>query len=163
MIKRWLPAPWLSLALVALWLLLARSVSAGQIIWALLIGWVMPLWFAPLRPERPHLHKPLVLLRLMGRVAVDGLVSNGQVLRSLLWRPSQPRRAGFVQVPLDLRDHTALTCLCIIATAVPGTVWCEMAPDGSVVVIHVWDLVDEAAFIADFKQRYERPLMDIFE
>ena len=34
MIKRWLPAPWLSLALVALWLLLARSVSAGQIIWA---------------------------------------------------------------------------------------------------------------------------------
>ena len=161
--RRWLPAPLLSLALAAVWLLLARSLGAGQVLLALLVGWLMPLLFASLRPERPRMRRPMVLLRLIGRVMVDGLVSNWQVLISLLRRRSHPPHSRFVQVPLTLRDPTALACLCVIATAVPGTVWCEMAPDGSVVVIHVWDLVDEAAFIADFQERYERPLREIFE
>lgn len=30
-------------------------------------------------------------------------------------------------------------------------------------VLHVWNLADEAEFIAHFKARYERPLMEIFE
>ena len=161
--KRWLPAPLLSLALAAMWLVLAGSLSAGQIVLAVLVGWLMPILFGPLRPERPRLRRPLVLLRLIGTVVLDGLRSNGQVLASLLRSRRHPPRSAFVQVPLELRDHTALACLCVIATAVPGTVWCEMAPDGSVVLIHVWDLPDEAAFITDFKTRYERPLMEIFE
>lgn len=161
--RRWLPAPLLSLALAAIWLVLAGSLGIGQLLLAALVGWLMPLLFGALRPERPRMRRPGVLLRLIGRVVVDGLVSNGQVFASLLRRGRRAPQSRFVQVPLALRDPTALACLCIIATAVPGTVWCEMAPDGSVVVIHVWDLADEAAFIADFKTRYERPLMEIFE
>jgi multicomponent K+:H+ antiporter subunit E len=30
-------------------------------------------------------------------------------------------------------------------------------------VLHVFDVVDEAAFIEHYKQRYERPLREIFE
>ena len=29
--------------------------------------------------------------------------------------------------------------------------------------MHVWDLEDKAAFIAHYKQRYEQPLIEIFE
>ena len=51
----------------------------------------------------------------------------------------------------------------MITTVVPGTVWSELALDRSVLLLHVFDLEDEAAFIEHFKHTYERPLMEIFE
>jgi len=46
---------------------------------------------------------------------------------------------------------------------IPGTVWSELAPDRSSLLVHVFDLDDEAAFIAHFKADYEHPLKEIFE
>lgn len=161
--RRWLPAPLLSLALAALWLVLARSASVGNVLLAALAGWLLPVVFAPLRPERPRVRRPLALLKLIVVVGWDALLSNFQVFGGLVrgqWRPPQRR---FVRVPLDLRDPTALACLCTITTFIPGSLWCEMAPDRTVVLIHAWDAPDEARFIADYKQRYEKPLMEIFE
>ena len=53
--------------------------------------------------------------------------------------------------------------LAMVATVVPGTVWTELAIDHSAVLLHVFDVDDEAAFVADFKARYEQPLKEIFE
>ena len=68
-----------------------------------------------------------------------------------------------MRIPLELRDPSALAALATITTVVPGTVWSELAFDRSALLLHVWDLNDEAEFIAYFKARYERPLMEIFE
>jgi multicomponent K+:H+ antiporter subunit E len=51
----------------------------------------------------------------------------------------------------------------LITTIVPGTVWSELARDRSMFLLHVFDLADEAEFVAHFKHRYERPLLEIFE
>jgi len=51
----------------------------------------------------------------------------------------------------------------MICTVVPGTVWSELSLDRSILLLHVWDLDDEAQFIEHFKTTYERPLMEIFE
>ena len=60
-------------------------------------------------------------------------------------------------------DHaSALAALAMVTTVVPGTVWCELAPDNSAVTLHVWDLVSEASFIHHYKSRYEAPLLEIF-
>jgi multicomponent K+:H+ antiporter subunit E len=64
---------------------------------------------------------------------------------------------------LDLRDANGLAALSMICTVVPGTVWAELALDRSVLLMHVFDLDDEAAFIAHFKTTYERPLLEIFQ
>jgi multicomponent K+:H+ antiporter subunit E len=66
-------------------------------------------------------------------------------------------------VPLELRDAHGLAALAIITAVVPGTVWSELAADRTSLLIHVFDLADEAAFIASYKARYERPLQEIFE
>lgn len=50
-------------------------------------------------------------------------------------------------------------CLCICCRA-SGDNACL---DRSVLLLHVFDLEDEAAFIEHFKHTYERPLMEIFE
>ena len=80
----------------------------------------------------------------------------------LAWRWRRPR-ARFVIVPLDLRDPHGLAALAMVTTVVPGTVWSEIALDCSALLLHVWDVEDEAAFVTSFKARYEAPLREIFE
>ena len=67
-----------------------------------------------------------------------------------------------MRIPLELRDPGALATLAVVTTIVPGTVWCELALDRSAVLLHVLEVDDEAAFVAHYKARYERPLMEIF-
>ena len=161
--KRWLPAPLLSLALAAMWLALAGSLAPADLLLALLLGLLAPWLFAALRPERPRARRPLAVLRLMGVVLIDSLHSNALVFFDLLRGRDRRISSHFVRIPLQLPDPTARACLCIIVTIVPGTVWCETAPDGSALLLHVWDVEDEAHFIADFKNRYEQPLKEIFQ
>ena len=73
------------------------------------------------------------------------------------------RRSGFVEIPLELRDPTALAILAVIITATPGTAWMQYDARRDAVLLHVFDLVDEADWIALIKGRYERLLLEIFE
>lgn len=164
MMRKLLPAPLLSLALLVMWLLLVRSYTLGQVLLGALAGWAMPWFFASLRPHRPRIRRPLVLARYILTVGWDVLLSNLQVLRGVLRVSARaPAQDGFVTIPLQLRDPSALAALAMVTTVVPGTVWCELARDGSALLLHVWDLEDKAAFIARYKQRYEQPLIEIFE
>lgn len=160
--KRWLPAPLLSLALFATWLLLNESLSPGHLLTGAIAGLVIPLLTRPLRPPGGRLRRPVRLLRLIGVVGWDVLVSALQVARGIFGARRRPPRATFVVVPLDLRDPFALAALAVITTVVPGTVWCELAHDRSALLLHVFDVEDEARFIAWYKSRYEQPLSEIF-
>ncbi|MBH3427471.1 Na+/H+ antiporter subunit E [Pseudomonas alkylphenolica] len=161
--KRLFPAPLLSLSLCLLWLLLNLSVSPGNLLLAVLLGMLAPLLMAPLRPVSAHIRHPWTVVRLIVRVGIDVLISNLQVARSVWTLNRRPPRSKFVHIPLELRDAHGLAALSMITTVVPGTIWSELALDRSVLLLHVFDLDDEARFIEHFKQTYERPLMEIFE
>lgn len=161
--NRLLPAPLLSLSLAVLWLVLNLSVSPGNILLAILLGIAAPLLMAPLRPLQARIRRPGTIIRLILRVGIDVLVSNLQVFRTVWTLGRTPPRSHFVHIPLDLRDAHGLAALSMITTVVPGTVWSELALNRSVLLLHVFDLDDEAAFIEHFKSTYERPLMEIFE
>ena len=66
-------------------------------------------------------------------------------------------------MPLQLRDPNALAVLATIVCITPGTAWAELSLDRSMLLLHVLEVEDAAAIAADIKQRYERPLMEIFE
>ena len=51
----------------------------------------------------------------------------------------------------------------MIVCITPGTAWAEISLDRSMLLLHVLELDDPATVIADVKQRYEAPLMEIFE
>ncbi len=161
--KRLFPAPWLSLSLWALWLLLNLSLSAGNLLLGAALGFLAPLMFAPLRPLPIRIRRPGVILKLFFLVGRDVVVSNIAVAWGVLTAGKKPPRSRFIKIPLDLRDANGLAALSMITTVVPGTIWSELALDRSVLLLHVFDLDDEATFIEHFKTAYERPLMEIFE
>jgi len=161
--KRWLPAPLLSAALLVLWLLLNQSLGLGQVLLGVAVAIAMPVLMAPLRPVAGPLRQPRVLALLILRVGGDVVLSALDVGRGVLRGGRRLPRGRFVVLPLELRNAHALTALAMITTVVPGTVWCELAPDRSALLLHVFDLDEEASFIAHFKHRYERPLLEIFE
>ena len=161
--KRLFPAPWLSLALWALWLLLNLSLSAGNLLLGAALAILAPLMFAPLRPLPVRIRRPGVILKLFFLVGRDVVLSNIAVAWGVLRAGKNPPRSRFIKIPLDLRDANGLAALSMITTVVPGTIWSELALDRSVLLLHVFDLDDDAQFIEHFKTAYERPLMEIFE
>ncbi|MFL6580551.1 MAG: Na+/H+ antiporter subunit E [Burkholderiales bacterium] len=164
MMKRLVPAPVLSLSLFALWLLLNQSISAGHFVIGIVVAVAMPLLAAPFRPVAAvRIRRPSVLLRLVFAVGWDVVMSNIKVGWDVLRYLGRKPASAFVRIPLELRDANALAALAIITTVIPGTVWCELALDRSAVLLHVWDLEDEATFIAHYKSRYEQRLMEIFQ
>jgi multicomponent K+:H+ antiporter subunit E len=163
MIRRVFPAPLLSVVLFIVWLLLNQSVSAGQLLMALAVAILVPMLTAGLRPRPARVRHPLTMLRLALTIVADTTVSNLQVARFLLM-PSQRRHpANFVTIPLEVRDPNALAVLAVIVCITPGTAWAELSMDRSALMLHVLEAGDPEAIIGHVKQRYERPLMEIFE
>ena len=74
--KRLFPAPWLSLALWALWLLLNLSLSAGNLLLGAALGFLGPLMMAPLRPLPIRIRRPGVIIKLFFLVGRDVILSN---------------------------------------------------------------------------------------
>ena len=162
--RRWLPSPVLSAALLAGWLLLAQSISPGHWLLGGVLAIALPLLSAPLRPTPARIRRPLVLARLIGVVGVDVVRSTLHVGGGILHVSGRAPQARFVVIPLALRDPHSLAALAVITAVVPGTVWCELSPDRSAFRLHVFDVdEDDEAFVARFKARYERPLQEIFE
>lgn len=160
--KRLLPAPLMSAMLFVLWLLLARHAGIATLAMAAVLAIAVPLLTSPLRPLPVRMRRPRSAITLLLTVAADAVVSNLQVARSV-WQLRSTPRGAFVRVPLDLDDANGLAVLAMITTIVPGTVWSELSVDRSALLLHVFDVDDEAAFVAHYKARYERPLVDIFE
>ncbi len=157
--------PWLLiLGLTSMWLLLVQSLSLGNVLLGLAVSALMTLGFQTVRPLHPHLHRPLAMLRLFGRAALDILRSNVAVARIVLgFTGNRAVRSGFVEVPLNLRDPHALAVLAAIMTATPGTVWADLSPDDTVLTIHVLDLRDPQAVRDMIRNRYEGLLREISE
>lgn len=161
--KRLFPAPLLSVLLCLVWLLLNRSASPGQIILGVLLGWLIPMLTQGLRPRSVSIKKPGTIIRLGLRVAADSVQSNAAVLRLLLMPGSRKKPAGFVHVPLQLRDPNGLAVLAMIVCITPGTAWAEISRDRSILLLHVLEADDPQGVIDHIKAFYERPLMEIFE
>lgn len=161
--KRLFPAPLLSAAIFLLWLALNRSVEASQVLLGLVVAIAAPLLSAPLRPTPVTIRHPATLLRLIFSVMRDVLASNAEVAWLIVRGAKRAPRAAFVAVPLEMRDPNGLAALALITTIVPGTVWSEFSLEGDMLLLHVFDVEDSAAFIDHFKDRYERPLRKIFE
>jgi multicomponent K+:H+ antiporter subunit E len=163
MIRRWLPYPLLSALLALAWLVLNQSMSPGSVLAGIVLGVALGRVFGLLRPPKARVRNPHVAAALLLRVLLDIVRSNLAVAGLILGGGGDKVRSGFVSIPLTLTDRHGLAVLACIITSTPGTVWVSYDAASSVLLIHVLDLVDEGTWIATIRQRYERPLLEIFQ
>ncbi|MFT3687532.1 Na+/H+ antiporter subunit E [Paenirhodobacter sp.] len=159
--KRLVPHPLVSLALLLMWLLLTRF-SIGH----LLLGGVVALAagraMATVQPAGPRLNKWWRIIPLFFIVGYDIAVSNVNVGRRILFGLRGPERgSGFLRIPLRLREPAPLAILALIVTATPGSVWVDFDPETGELLLHVLD-VGEADWPVLIRDRYEQPLLEIF-
>lgn len=162
--NRWLPSPPLSVAILAMWLLLNQTVAPAHILLGAFFAVAVPMLARPLRPLAPvRFRKPLVLARLLAMSLVEIVRSCFNVSRIILFAKPKGLNSQFIRVPLDLKDPHGLALLSCLINSTPGTVWVEILPGTHDLALHVFDLHDEQWWVDTIKTRYEQPLIEIFE
>lgn len=160
--RRFVPHPVLSLVLLGLWVVLTRP-SPGHLILGSVIGLLAGWAVAVLEIKGPLPRRLDNMVRLAAVVGWDIIRSNGAVAWLILsGGRGGRRRSGFVEIPLRLTDKRGLALLAVIITATPGTAWIDYDPEGNVLLLHVFDLVDEEGWRAIIRNRYEALLVEIF-
>lgn len=160
MTERLFPHPLMSLVLVAVWLLLVGSLSAGHVLLAVALGWFIPFVTRPFWPERPRLARPRLIARFARRVLIDIVRSNLAVARTVM-TPRPRIKPAFVEYPVELQSELAITVLASVIALTPGTVAAALSADRRTILIHALDVPDPGALVADLKTRYEILLREI--
>lgn len=159
---RWLPRPGLVIFLALIWLMLVNSVSLGQVVLGLFLGWAIAVLCKDFLIHIPRVRKPLKLCWFTLFVLWEIVVANLNVARLVLG-PQRKLNPAFVEVPMAIQDEFLLSVLASIISLTPGTVSAGLTPDHKIILLHGIDVRDSQTLIAEIKERYEAPLMEIFE
>lgn len=161
-LRHFVPYPLLSLVIVALSLVLAREMTGGQFVLAVILALAVPKLTERFWTDRPTLRHPLMALRLIAVVMFDVVTANLIVAR-LVVGPLDRLRPSLVEIPLDLRDGFVATILGSIVSLTPGTVSIDVDCERWMLLVHALDVEDTQVLAETIKARYETPLREIFE
>jgi multicomponent K+:H+ antiporter subunit E len=163
MLRKFLPHPWLTLVLIAVWQMLANTVTTGTLVFGAILGIVVPWITAAYWPDRPRLSSPFRIVEYILIVLWDIVVANVIVAAIILFKRNSTIRSQWVTVPLDLKTPEAITVLAGTITMTPGTVSSDVSADGRALLVHCLHTDDPEGVRDQIKSRYERRLKEIFE
>ncbi len=159
--KRLLPHPIVSFFIALVWLALHASAAPVDLAAAAIAALVLPIALGGLLEDTVRIRRPGVAVRLALVVLCDVVVANLKVARRVLG-PLARLRPALVEVPLDTSHPDAVALLASIITMTPGTVAADVDDARTRILVHVLDLDDAPALVAEIKRRYEAPLKEIF-
>ena len=162
LVRRLLPHPGLSLIVALVWMMLVNRFAWGSLVFAAVLGLVIPVMTAPYWPDRPRVGSPRRIAAYVGIVLIDIAKANIAVARIVLFLPKRDLRPCWLTVPLDLTSPEAITVLAATITLTPGTVSCDLSEDGHALLVHCLHAPDPAAVLDEIKTRYEARLKEIF-
>lgn len=165
MLRRLLPHPGLTLVLILVWLGLVNEFRWGSLVFAILLGIVIPWLTAAWWPERPLLRLKRLpqMIEYLWIVIYDIVKSNFVVAKIVLFLPHAALRPAWITVPIELKTPEAITLLAGTITMTPGTLTADMSGDGRALLIHALHAPDPDSVRDEIKERYEARLRRIFE
>ncbi|HRF83116.1 MAG: Na+/H+ antiporter subunit E [Xanthomonadales bacterium] len=159
--KRWLPSPPLAVMVFCFWLLLNDTVTVGHAAMGLVLALLIPPFAARLDREFARIGSLRKVPKMLAILLLDIVYSNVTVAMQVLG-PERRITPGFIWLPLDIRNIHGIAALTSIITLTPGTVSSALSDDRRYLLVHVLHLEDADAVIRQIKNRYEKPLMEIF-
>ena len=160
---RWLmPHPFLTLTLAIVWVLLQNQVTAGMVVFGIILGiiipWITSIWW----PEAPTAFRLGKMVSYSLVVSWDIIVANLEVAWIVLTVPNSKLKPAWIVVPLDVKQPEAITILAGTITLTPGTVSADLSTEGHSLLVHVLHTEDPDGVRDEIKERYERRLLEIF-
>ncbi|KIN71553.1 Na+/H+ antiporter subunit E [Sulfitobacter guttiformis] len=159
----WLfPHPLLTILLAVVWTLLQNDLTAGMVVFGLILGIIIARVTAAFWPERPVGFRAVKMISYTLMVMWDIIVANIQVAWIVLSVPNSKLKPAWITIPLDLRAPEAITLLAGTITLTPGTVSADLSQSGHYLLVHVLHTEDPDAERDEIKNRYEARLKEIF-
>lgn len=162
MIRRLLPHPWLSLTLVMVWMMLVNRFAWGSLVFAAILGLVIPAITGVWWPSPASFRRPLKMPEYALIVIWDIIRANIAVARIVLFLPNRDLRPCWLSVPLRLTSPEAVAVLGATITLTPGTVTCSISADSRHLLVHCLHAPDPDAVRDEIIERYESRLLEIF-
>lgn len=160
-LRRYFPDPFNFALLWVVWILLTHRFTAGNLLLAALLAWLISLGASRVRTATPPVKKPLKMIAFFGVLLGDIVVSNMVVAKQVMGVPER-LQPGFVAIPLDLKEALPITILASTISLTPGTVSIEITKDRKTLYVHALHVESETAIVGRIKGRYEKPLKEIF-
>lgn len=158
----WLPHPILSVFLLVTWLLLNNTIAMGHVVLGSILSIFIPWFTSSFWPERIIVQKPLVFLKFMAVVSYDIIVANIAVAKLIL-SPNSSLQSSFLVIPLDIQSPVGISVLASTISLTPGTVSSDLSEDKTTLLVHSLHTTNKEEDIALIKERYEKPLMEVFK
>lgn len=77
--------------------------------------------------------------------------------------PKDLMKPGIVEVPVDLKNETAIIAFANLISMTPGSLTMDMSPDKKKIYVHAMYLYDKDEFIRKMKGELEKKIAEIFE
>lgn len=161
-LQRLFPHPFLTLLLAFVWVLLQNQVTAGMVVFGLILGVIIPAMTAVWWPDRPSGFRIGKMFSYGLIVIWDIIVANIEVAWIVLTVPNAKLKPAWIVVPLELTQPEAITVLAGTITLTPGTVSADLSTEGHSLLVHVLHTDDADGVRDEIKSRYERRLLEIF-
>jgi multicomponent K+:H+ antiporter subunit E len=158
---RWFPHPFVSVLVGLSWIMLAHSLALGTLVMALILAIAIPRLIGPFVERTPDIHW-IPSIKLFFVVLWDIVVSNLRVAKLVLG-PTDQLQPKWFRVPLETQHEQVNSLLAMIITTTPGTVTAGIDQDRGDILVHALSTDDVEEEIRMIKQRYEQPLMQIFD
>lgn len=159
----WLfPHPLLTLVLAVVWVLLQNEVTAGMVVFGLILGIIIPRLTSVWWPDKPRGIRPGKMTVYSLIVIWDILVANVQVAWIVLTVPNAKLKPAWIVIPLTVTQPEAITVLAGTITLTPGTVSADLSDEGHSLLVHVLHTDDPDAVRDEIETRYQRRLKEIF-
>ncbi|QOG12413.1 Na+/H+ antiporter subunit E [Arcobacter sp. FWKO B] len=156
-----IPHPILSIVLLITWLLLNNTVAAGHIVLGAILAILIPWFTAAFWQERVCAKNPMVFFKFAFVVLYDIVVASITVSKQVL-SPNENLKPEFFELPLDIKHPLGISTLASTISLTPGTVSCDLSEDKTFLIIHALHIDNKDDVINEIKQRYEKPLMEVF-
>lgn len=158
--KKGLPHPFVSAIVALSWIMLSHSFDPATLLMALLLGIFIPHFVKNFITYTPAIQWRLAL-KLFFVVLWDIIVCNIKVAKLVLG-PTHKLHPKWFRVPLDSQHEQVNVLLALIITTTPGTVTAGIDQDRGDILVHALSSDNAEMDIEDIKNRYEKPLMLIF-
>jgi len=156
------PHPLITLLLAVVWTILQNQVSAGMVVFGIILGIIIPKGTSVWWPDTPKGFRLGKMISYSLMVMWDIMVANVQVAWIVLTVPNSKLKPAWIIVPLDLKQPEAITVLAGTITLTPGTVSADLSNEGHSLLVHALHTDDPAGVRDEIKQRYEARLKEIF-